>query len=531
MFKKSYLKGVFSFVLVVVLVFPLLNSAEISSKKPRYGGVFRLKSFANVFRMQIDPASPESFVFLSEQIYDGLVRLDKDLNIVPSLAEYWEISPDGKRYTFHLRKGVRFHHGSELSAEDVKFSLERLLDEETNSPYYQFFLPRVVGAVDFREGRARDVAGFKVLDKHTFEIHWTRPFVSALYVMSMHFCKILPRERVAGRESRFFYKPSGTGPFAFDYWKRTPKGEIVGVWLERNEQYFGGRPYLAAVEFCPYFTLDHFLNKEIDSIPVLSDKLLKLDLQIFLDGLLNPIFLGMSCHIPPLDKPIVRKAISYALNRREIARETYDLKYSRQVMNNYIPSRLKGFFPRDYEGTFDLDKARRMLRKAGFTVEKEFPTLTLLFDLPRTELKFKIYRALKKQLDTLGIRIRLSYYRSLEEVKDFKNPYLILSGRVMSFPDPEDIIRPLFFSKSVFNVFGYANPELDRLLQAAEVERSWTKRIDLFHQIEKILYSDVPSIPLFSHQNRVAMQPYVKGVEVPPLGFYYLDVKKIWLDK
>ena len=101
----------------------------------------------------------------------------------------------------------------------------------------------------------------------------------------------------------------------------------------------------------------------------------------------------------------------------------------------------------------------------------------------------------------------------------------------MDFPDPEDIIRPFFFSKSVFNVFGYSNPELDRILLEAEVESSWTKRIKLFQQIEQILFEDVPSLPLFSHQNRVAMQPWVRGVEVPPLEFYYLDVKKIWLDR
>ena len=101
----------------------------------------------------------------------------------------------------------------------------------------------------------------------------------------------------------------------------------------------------------------------------------------------------------------------------------------------------------------------------------------------------------------------------------------------MSFPDPEDMVRPLFHSKSIFNVFEYVNTNLDRLLQMAEVERSWKKRINLFHKIEELLFADIPAIPLFSHQNRVAIQPYVRGVEYPSLGFYYLDAKKIWLDK
>ena len=93
------------------------------------------------------------------------------------------------------------------------------------------------------------------------------------------------------------------------------------------------------------------------------------------------------------------------------------------------------------------------------------------------------------------------------------------------------MIRPLFFSKSEFNLFGYSNSVLDNLLEKSETEKSWSRRIDLFHQMEKILLSDLPAIPLYSQQNRIAMQPYVRGVEVPPLGLYYLEARKIWLNK
>lgn len=521
-----------SIFLALILVLPLFDFYQKPvRKKPLYGGTFRLKSFTNGFREQLDPTSPESFIFVSEQIFDGLVKLDKDLHVMPCLAEYWEISPDHKKYIFYIRKGVKFHHGRELTAEDVKFSFERLLDKETNSPYYQFFLPRVVGAEDFREGRVEEVEGFRVLDKHTFEIRWTRPFVSALYLMGMHFCKILPKDLVLDKGKAFFREPSGTGPFKFDYWIRSPRLEPVGVRMKRNEEYFEGMPYLDVLEFSPYYTLDHFVNDEIDSIPVVSERLLRSNYQVFQDGSLYPIFLGMSCHIPPLDNPTIRKAISYAIDKREMARQTFDIRYVRKVTNNFIPSRIPGFFPRDDEKIFDIEKAKDMLWKSGFPEGENFPTLTLFLEDPRTDLKFKIYRELRRQLDALGIGLRVKFYRSSSEIKSYENPYLIFIGRIMSFPDPEDIMRPLFFSKSVFNVFGYDNPELDRLLQEAEIESSWTKRIKYFHQIEEILHSDVPALPLFSHQNRVAMQANVRGVEVPPLGFYYLDAKKIWLDR
>ncbi|MDH5744390.1 MAG: hypothetical protein OEZ52_12640, partial [Candidatus Aminicenantes bacterium] len=160
-----------------------------------------------------------------------------------------------------------------------------------------------------------------------------------------------------------------------------------------------------------------------------------------------------------------------------------------------------------------------------------FPTLTLYLDLPRSDFKNKIYRTLKSQLDKIGIDLRVDYFRSLGEVRESRNPYLILIQRLMSMPDPEDIIRPVFSSESVSNVLEYTNPTIDELLQAGEVEKSWTKRIKIFQRLEKILLDEMPAIPLYSQQNLVAMQPNVRGVDVPPLGLYYLEARKIWFKK
>lgn len=113
-------------------------------------------------------------------------------------------------------------------------------------------------------------------------------------------------------------KPSGTGPFKFDYWLRNTRLDVIGVRLKRNDNYYEGRPYLGAVEFSPYFTVNHFLKKEIDSVPVLSEKLLKSNFQIFQDGPLHQMFLGKSCNIPPFDDPKVRRAISYGINKEKI---------------------------------------------------------------------------------------------------------------------------------------------------------------------------------------------------------------------
>lgn len=530
---KKYL----TYILVVFSLFFFFLTAFFShaekeiKKKPQYGGTLRVKSFTNIFRTQLDPASPDSYIFVSEQLYDGLVRLDKNLNIVPSLAEYWKISPDGKKYTFYLRKGIKFHHGKELSAEDVKFSLERLVNKQTNSPYFQFFTTRVVGAQDFREEKSIHVTGFIVRDNYTFEIQLITPHVSTLYLMSMSFCKILPRDSLLSQGRGFFSQPSGTGPFKFAYWIRGPQLEILGVRLERNEEYFRGRAYLDAIEFSPNYTLDHFFNEEIDIIPTLSERLLGTGCQIFEGGSFNLVFLGASCYIPPLDQVPVRKAIFSGINKREVLLAGFDIRYMPRVANSFIPAKLQGFFPEDNEESYNPEKAKGMLQETGFSEENRFPPLTLFIISPRTEVKIRVYRELRKKLDALGIRLRVKYYRNIEEVRRFERPFLIFMERKMNFPDPEDIIRPLFFSKSIFNVFGYSSPELDKLLEETDRERSWTRRIKLFHRIEQFLSADIPAIPLFSNQQRIAVQPYVRGVKIHPLGFFYLETRKIWFEK
>lgn len=508
----------------------LYSEKNDSGQEPQYGGVFRIKLFSDHFEKELDPIKSGSSIFLSEQIYDSLVRLDKNFNVVPSLAAYWEISPDGKKYTFYLRRGVLFHHGGELTSEDVKYSLERIMEKENNSPHYQYFLSRVEGAAAFREGKAAHVSGFRAKDKYTFEILWIKPYVSALYLMSMHFCKVLPKERSLEMGDKFFLNPSGTGPFAFEYWLRDTRLNVVGVRLMRNESYFKGKPYLEAVEFCPFYKLDHFLWEEIDAIPLVSSSLLDSKYQIFEDGSILTAFVGMSCHIPPFDSLETRTAVSLGIGKEEIIRQLKEPQYLFQAVNNYIPPRLQGFFP-DRQEKKDLKHARQILGQQGFSQEIQFPALLFFIPSPKSDYKYSIFKCLKSQFEALGIKLRLYYFENVHEIRNNEKPYLIYIEKKMNFPDPEDIIRTLFFSRSVSNSLGYSNSELDQLLRSAELEGSWTKRIELFQRIEQILRSDVPAVPLFDRQNRMVMQPYVKGVEEPALGFYYLEARKIWLDK
>jgi ABC-type transport system substrate-binding protein len=526
-----------AFFLVLAMALSLAPSADASLSRQveriRPGGTLRVRTFTlNPFKPELDPAGG-AHVFILNQIYDGLVRLDKNLGPVGNLADYWMISDDGRTYTFFLRKGVKFHHGRELEAEDVKFSLERVVHGESKGSFYQFLATKVVGAQEYREGKATEVAGFRVLDRYTFEIVWKNPYVSALSLLSMDFCKILPRDLVQSQGRNFFQKPSGTGPFKFDHWLRSPKLEISGVRLERNDDYFSRKPYLEAIEFSPYYTPEEFLDRQVDIIPYSSDALAGRKIQVLEAETFATAFLLMSCHLAPLDKPAVRRAIAMGIDKKEIAKAAFRMDSSPHVTDNFIPPRLPGFFPIDSQLGFNPEEAKRILLREGYAGDRTFPRLTLFIQEDGRDGESKVYEALKKELSRLGIGLRRREYRSFDEIKSSEDPYLVLLHWSLDFPDPENIVLPLFFSGAVLNqsLLRYFNPRLDELAKAAEVEQSRTGRIALFHKIEDLLLIDMPAIPLFSRQHRLALQSYVRGVKPPPLGFFYLDAKDIWLDK
>jgi ABC-type transport system substrate-binding protein len=505
--------------------------------RPRPGGTLLIKAYQTPFNHVFDPASASHY-FVVEQLFDGLVKFDNDFMVVPSLAEYWMISDDGKRITFYLRKGIHFHNGRAVTAEDVKFSLQRLVENRPGNACFQYFTSRVVGAEEFWQGKAKEVRGFRVIDPGTFAIEWTRPYVSSLglNLLSMYYCKILPKDLLLEQGSRFFEKPVGTGPFKFAYWLRNPKfdvpdREILGVRLERNAQYFGKKPWLDAIEYSPYFTENQFEAGDVHIIPVTSDSLRHGGYQVLENDSLRSTWLALSCEVPPLDRAEVRRALALGLDRTRLAEAAYTAASMPRVTENYIPPVLPGFFPRDQAPVYEPDKARMLLARLLPEARGRL-TLTLVLPSPRRTIYPGLSRELERQLQLLGINLEVKTIGTAEDIKDIRGPYLKFLEWNMDFPDPENVIRPLFDSRSLVNKLNgrYANPQLDALLEQSEVEASDLRRTALFRQMERLLAVDVPSIPLFTERVRIALLPRVHGAKLPALGFLFLDTKNIWLE-
>jgi ABC-type transport system substrate-binding protein len=506
-------------------------SPRSSEEIPKYGGVLRVREDGVPLQPNLDPAV-KSWTFATEQLYEGLVRLNANLDIVPALAEYWIISEDGRRTTFILKRGVKFHNGRVMDSQDVKFSLERLLRRDTQSPYAQLFMSKVAGAQEFWEGKAEEVSGFQAPEKFVFEIQWKNPYVSALYLLSMSFCKILPRDLLLNQGRNFFWQPVGTGPFKFGYWIRSPRLDVVGVRLERYSLYHDKHPYLDVVEFSPHFSVDQFMDAAVHVMPFLSERMATSRSLIVQGGLFNMTFLMMSCQNPPLDSAAVRLAIAAAVDKDKLARAWGGTAGALRSSANFIPPSLPGFFPVDDELSGDPEKARRLLSDFGYLVERTFPELQFFIPLPRSEAAVRLGREVESQLEAVGIPVSVRFIPSVTALREVKQPFLVFVPWRMDFPDAENIVQPLFTSGAEFNrsACRYASPDFDKLFEEAEVEKSWTRRVDLFRRMERLLARDVPALPLFFAEDRFAVQSRVRGLKIPALGLSYVDTRFVWLE-
>jgi ABC-type transport system substrate-binding protein len=513
------------------LAAPVPTGPQAQAKFPRAGGTFRVKGHYLPFNQVFDPARPSHY-FITEQLYDGLVRFDNRFNPTPALAEYWTISEDGTRITFHLRDGVRFHNGHELTAEDVKYSLERLVEDRPDNTVYRHFIGKVVGAEAYWQGRAADVEGFRVVDQKTFEIQWLRPYVSGLYLLGMYYCKILPKDLLESQGRNFFHKPIGTGPFKFAEWLRSPRLEILGVRLERNADHYAGPPYLAALEYSPHFTEEQFEAGSIHFMSVTSDRAIRRKFPILENSTLKTYFLAFSCDMPPLDRPEIRKALALGLDKVRLAEACDSPGTVHQVENNHIPPYLPGFFPKTAGPFTDPDTAKLLLDRFLPEGGRKALKLTLLLDPPKTDEKADFARELERQLEALEIELDVRYLRRPEDALTVRTPYVKFLIYTMDFPDPENIIGPLYRSGAAVNALNsrYVQPRLDELLRQSEVEASWERRTALFREIEKLLDKEIPAVPLFLERILMAIQPQVRGARLPAMGFIFMDVKSIWLD-
>jgi peptide/nickel transport system substrate-binding protein/oligopeptide transport system substrate-binding protein len=520
------------------------------SSRPIQGGVFRYPLLEPFHTLDPAQAVYRMEVMLVQQIYDGLTGFDRHLRVMPALAKFWEISPDGRTYTFELRENARFHNGRRVTAEDCVFSFERLLTKGLNEHNYHYFI-RIEGAAEFREGRAAHVRGLEAVDERTFRIRFVSPFVPALSVLSMYSSKILPKQEVLAQGDSFFQAPIGTGAFQFSRFIEPDEdpgvplhgGVRQGVRLEANPQYFGGRPHLDAVTFRAIWqSKDHRGGEEpvleaADCLETNEGEQYSDWIAIEAPQLLAIRYLYFPNQVAPYDDPRIRRAINLALDKRSFL-DTHRVTAGAPAATGVVPPGIPFFIPKGSDSGQDLEKAKALLAEAGYPGGKGLPPLELPVVregvYPREPASNARDQCLVACLARVGVTVRMvevdRYLPSDDPV--FRHRAILEDDTwYADFPDPDNFLRPLFHSKGYRNTFGYSNPEVDRLLDQVWSETSYTARNKLYHRIEAKILEDAPIIPTDYGRLRYLLRGNVRGFYVTPLGAPYIQLKDVWFQE
>jgi peptide/nickel transport system substrate-binding protein/oligopeptide transport system substrate-binding protein len=506
------------------------------AEPPQPGGTYRRALVHNP--ATLDPATLSDIYgrTIAQQIYDGLVQFDEALAIRPAIASSWKSSRDGLVWTFNLRRGVKFHNGREVTADDFVYSFTRILDPKVGSEASEVFL-RVQGAKEFAQGRAPNVRGLQAPDRYTLKITLTEsstPFVSALAVGA---AKVIPREVVEEMGKDFGRRPVGTGPFRLKKWDQGK--EII---LEANPNYFGGRPYLDEIVYRIYPAekrgeiLADFKAGLLEDAPIpvkerrqiIEDK----TLQYVRRPILGIRFFAFNTKAKPLDNPLVRQALVHAVDRKWIAREVFGDRYLPGV--GVLPLGTYGYDPNLPGQEYDPEKARALLAKAGFPNGKGIPALELWSAAALTNEEFVAEeQAVAKFLGVIGVQVEIkrdtNWPTYKASVYDGRLPMWRYSWYADT-PDPYSFLHLLFHSRGPHNTMKYRNPDVDALLDRAEKEADYFARVRLYQQAERIIVRDAPAIVLGYYTFEQIFQPYVRGIQVSALGERYIPMRHIWLE-
>ncbi len=476
-----------------------------------------------------------------QQTHESLVEDDLNAeglpytNLIPALAESYEVSEDGLTYKFHLRKGVKFHDGTQFDADAVKFNIERIWNPE--APHYNPV------AADYNQLATQSINNVTVLDAHTVQIELDEPFPEFLRCMTQEdapgsFVFISPQAiKKYGNEKIGDIAP-GTGPFMFKERFETQYG--TGVILVRNPEYWGEKPLLESIKFIPIPDADERANAlergEVDvayganshKIPSFRDK----GFGISESQVPYVWYFSFNMNESPFNNISVRRAIAHAIDRPKMAKKLFGegAKAAMGILPPASPS-FEADFPDFYP--YDLDKARSLLSKAGYL----------------NGIKLKLYVAGGGQQGPVDIcnqikhdlsKIDIAVETVVEEdwllyCDKWKNGLTAGIGATeMSWGMScdvwiEQVLHSRYTSPKGFNTGYYNSNEVDRLLDLARTEISDKRRTELYRVAHRLIMRDLPVLPLFNAGiGGVIYNKRVKGLKDPAQNWN--DFKTVWLE-
>ncbi|HWI52658.1 MAG TPA: ABC transporter substrate-binding protein [Symbiobacteriaceae bacterium] len=455
-------------------------------------------------------------------IFDRLVEVETtgpgQSKLVPGLAEKWDVTPDGKTYTFFLRKGVKFHNGDELTADDVLYTFDRMLNPKTKALNTDF-LDMIEGASDRMDGKADSTKGLKVVDKNTIQITLSTPFAPFLAGLATPGVGIYSKKATEAAGDKFGQNPVGTGPFKLKKWDYN--SQLV---LEAFPDYFRGKAGIDQIiakvipsadtqrmEF-EAGTLDVFdLDNARTQITYFknSDKWKN---QIVSGPRVGTYYYAMNQVVKPLDNIKIRQAIQYGINRELLLEKFY--------YNTGVPA--KGVLAPGLAGynaglpgfPYDKAKAAQLVKDSGVAN----PTIDVwqVTDSPDT---LKINEAVQAMLGEIGIKLNIKQVDSATwsaTRKTGNQMAMYHSNWSADFNDPDNFLYTFFAPKnSVARSWNEKNQKVFDILEQCRTITNMEQRYKLYQDAEKmIVYDDAAYVPLFHLQHLFVVAPKVKNFKV-----------------
>ena len=506
-----------------------------TKKIPAHGGNYRIPLANNP--ITLDPAHVLGTYggFVVHQIFDGLVRFDPYLSILPALAETWEVK-EGRVYNFILRHNAVFHNQDPVTADDVRFSIQRLLRTEPPSAVLQHLL-KIKGAVEYRNKTRDTLSGFKIETEKEFSIHLIKPHAPFLAALGMYQASIVPEKAVMRLGDAFGRHPVGSGPFRFVSWE-----DKKAIQLHRFNAYYGGAAYLDKILFRIYpggqnqAILDDFKNNRLDEMTVFGNDQEALaglnGLQWIHKPSMSLFFYGINIRHARLESPGLRKALSAAIDRHALVNTVYDGKY--QVTQTILPPGMTGhqrFDPvKKNLSVFSKNSLKPYVESSPLHRKKLEIEIVSLVKTPRVEKELEL---IQKFWIPLGIIVRPKYITDWNEFQSYLRSDAVQIYRYgwhADMPDPDSFLSSLFLSDAAHNFMNLKDEKIDTWLSHAREGIDPIKRAGIYQKIETEILAATPIIPLvYMNENRV-YQPHVRSARISALGPHTTKLNQIWLE-
>jgi methyl-accepting chemotaxis protein/ABC-type transport system substrate-binding protein len=487
-------------------------------------------------RLHLDPLYQQSMALnvVQKAIHETLVTFGEGAELIPGLAESWEVHDRGSRYVFHLRQGIRFHGGREVTAGDVKASLTRLMLPQYKAPG-RWIVQNIRGAAAVSAGSSGDAEGLRVIDSRTIEITLDDAPAFFLMLLTLTQTAIIPAAEAVDPE-QFRLRGTGAGPYKV---REVVEGKKIV--LERHSGYYEpARPRLETVE----------LRLDISSFHEMADRFLagELDIahrvplnrvaELMKDSVHQPYlidtvsqhtsYLGFDCSTAPFNSQQVRQAVNHAIDRDRINQKLFG--NLGVVAHSLLPPGLMGYDPgvRGYE--HDPERARTLLRQAGFGSGFDVEYMTWPSD--------EFYNSgqvpmIIEDLAAAGIRVRVTHGTAEEHRnRTLKSGHGLMFARnwFADFPDPDNFFYVFFHSRSeALTGMFYRYTELDELIERGRRTVDRQQRTEIYRQLDSRILLEAPIATLFHERYFILHRPEVRGVRPylvpPPIRF-----DQIWIE-